>query len=289
VISVLANHLVDFYLSKPTGKELWDVLEANFGATDAGSELYVMEKFSDYKMVDDRLVVEQAHEIHTLEKELEGFKCELPDKFVVGIIISKLQPTWRDFATSLKHKRKLFSVTDLIGSLDVEEKARAKDTRGKEIVGASSANFVQKKNNFSNSHSKKKNNKPENVAKTKQTTTFKKKKKNDGNCYVCRQPVHFAAKCSDPTGAGKIANMVIGETVAGTSGYGNYLPTFLSVCSSPELWIDTRVNIHVCVDVFFFSFYQVGGTTSLLMGNESHERVLGVGTVDLKLTSGKTV
>jgi hypothetical protein len=226
VISVLANHLVDFYLSKPTGKELWDVLEANFGATDAGSELYVMEKFSDYKMVDDRLVVEQAHEIHTLEKELEGFKCELPDKFVVGIIISKLQPTWRDFATSLKHKRKLFSVTDLIGSLDVEEKARAKDTRGKEIVGASSANFVQKKNNFSNSHSKKKNNKPENVAKTKQTITFKKKKKNDGNCYVCGQPGHFAAKCSYRKGARKIVNMVIGETAAGTSGYGNYLPQF---------------------------------------------------------------
>jgi hypothetical protein len=50
----------------------------------------------------------------------------------------------------------LFSVTDLVGSLDVEEKARVKDTRGKEIVGASSANFVQKKNNFSNTHSKKK-------------------------------------------------------------------------------------------------------------------------------------
>jgi hypothetical protein len=78
VISVLADHLVDFYLFKAIGKELWDALEANFGATDAGSELYVMEKFSDYKMVDDRPIVEQAHEIHTLAKELKGFKCELP-------------------------------------------------------------------------------------------------------------------------------------------------------------------------------------------------------------------
>jgi hypothetical protein len=50
VISVLADHQVDFYLSKATGKELWDVLEANFATTDSGSELYVVEKFSDYKI-----------------------------------------------------------------------------------------------------------------------------------------------------------------------------------------------------------------------------------------------
>jgi hypothetical protein len=104
-----------------------------------------MEKFSDYKMVDDRPVVEQDHEIHILAKEIEGFKRELPDKFLVGSTISKLPPFWRDFATSLKHKRQLFNIAGLIGPLDVEDKARAKDTRGKEIVGASSKNFVQKK------------------------------------------------------------------------------------------------------------------------------------------------
>jgi hypothetical protein len=86
-------------------------------------------------MVDDRSVVEQAHEIQSLAKELEGFKCVLPDKFVAGGIITKLPPTWMDFATSLKHKRKEFSIAYLIGSLDVEEKARAKDTRGKGVRG----------------------------------------------------------------------------------------------------------------------------------------------------------
>jgi hypothetical protein len=79
---------------------------------------------------------------------------------------------------------------------------------------------VQKKNNFNNTHSKKKKNKPENIATTKQTTTFKKKKKkNDGNCSVCGQPGHFAAKCPDRKGARKTANMVIGETAAGTVGH----------------------------------------------------------------------
>jgi hypothetical protein len=166
VISVLAENLVDFYLTATSGKELWDALETKYGVSDAGSELYVMEQFCDYKMVDDRFLVEQAHEIQSLAKELEGFKCVLPNKFVAGGIIAKLPPTWTDFATSLKHKRKGFSIADLIGSLDVEEKTKTKDTRGKGVVWTSSANVVQK-NNSNKSHNNKKKNKQENPTKTK--------------------------------------------------------------------------------------------------------------------------
>ena len=92
--------------------------------SDAGSELYVMEQFLDYRMVEDRSVVEQAHEIHTLAKNLKNCSkespCVLPDKLVAGGIISKLPPFWRNFATSLKHKRQQFTIDGLTGTLDVE-------------------------------------------------------------------------------------------------------------------------------------------------------------------------
>ena len=87
----------------------------------------------------------------------------------------------------------------------------------------------------------------------------------------------------------KSANMVVSEAEGGTSGYGNSLPTILSVCHSPEWWMDTGANINVCADACLFSSYQAGGTGALLMGNGSHARVLGVGTVILKFTSGKMV
>jgi hypothetical protein len=53
--------------------------------------------------------------------------------------------------------------------------------------------------------------------------------------------------------------------------------------------MDTGANIYVCTNAFLFSSYLVGGTRALLMGNGSHAHVLGVGTVILKFTSGKTV
>jgi hypothetical protein len=60
-------------------------------------------------MVNDRPVVEHAHEMQALAKELKDCSketaCVLPNKFVARAIISKLPHYWRDFATTLKHKR----------------------------------------------------------------------------------------------------------------------------------------------------------------------------------------
>jgi len=65
----------------------------------------------------------------------------LPEKFVASGTITKLPPTWKDFATSLKHQKKEFGLAELMRTFDVEKNARAKDTYGKDV----GANMVQKK------------------------------------------------------------------------------------------------------------------------------------------------
>jgi hypothetical protein len=252
VINALANKYVDSYITCTSAKQLWGALDEKFGVSDVGSKLYIMEQLFDYKMVKNCPVVEQAHEIQALAKELEQFPCVLPDKLAGGII-AKLSPSWTDFATTLKHKRQEFSVAELIGTLDVEERARVKDTRGKGIE-TSSANMVQKKNCNASRNNKKKN-KQQNATKPKQIATFKKKNKEVG-CFVCGSTDHWASVCPDrkfkqekkPAQEKKTANMVISETGEGTLGYGNHLPTVLLVCHSPGGLI--LVLIFMCVLIF---------------------------------------
>jgi hypothetical protein len=90
-------------------------------------ELYIIEQYHNYQMVDGKSVVTQAHEIQCVVKELRLLQIVVPNEFVAGGIIAKLPPSWRDFATTLKHKRIHMSTLDLIASLDSKKKARAKD------------------------------------------------------------------------------------------------------------------------------------------------------------------
>jgi hypothetical protein len=85
-------------------------------------------------------------------------------------------------------------VAELIGSLDVEERARAKDTQSKGVK-TSSANMVQKKNSNA-SHNNKRKNKQHNATKPKQATSFKKKNKG-ACCFVCGSTGHWASACLD--------------------------------------------------------------------------------------------
>jgi hypothetical protein len=56
---------------------------------------------------------------------------------------------------------------------------------------------------------------------------------------------------------------VISETGRGTSRYGNSLPYVLSVCNSPEWWMDSGANIHVCADISLFASFQISSTGAL--------------------------
>jgi hypothetical protein len=58
VISALHSKYEDSYIPHTIGKDLWDALDAKFGVSDAGSELYIMEQLFNYKMVDNCSVVE---------------------------------------------------------------------------------------------------------------------------------------------------------------------------------------------------------------------------------------
>jgi hypothetical protein len=68
VISALADRLVDACMHITDAKELWDALIAKYDVTDAGSELYTMESFHNFRMVNSHSMAAQAHEIQILMK-----------------------------------------------------------------------------------------------------------------------------------------------------------------------------------------------------------------------------
>jgi hypothetical protein len=155
LLSLLSDQLCDIYMHHSSAHELWDALDRKYAESDVGHELYVNDQYHEYKMVDDRSIMEQAREMQLLVGELAHFDCILPDRFMVGGIITKLSPSWKYFSMSLKHKKETMTVESLIASLDVEEKARSKDMpRSVPQGGISNANVVEGKSGGGNKNNK---------------------------------------------------------------------------------------------------------------------------------------
>jgi hypothetical protein len=63
VVGVLTETLQDTYLRFKTAIEMWDTLNTEYEDSDVDTELYIIEQYHNYQMVDEKSVVTRAHEI----------------------------------------------------------------------------------------------------------------------------------------------------------------------------------------------------------------------------------
>jgi hypothetical protein len=146
---------------------------------------------------------------------------------VARCIIAKLPPSWRGFTTSLKHKRQKIYVKNLIASLDIEDKAWAKDNIGKGNKGHPSTNFVKRNSNGKN----KGKNKPFNA--NQQLPSRRRKIKQSCLASLVESLVTFP-KCPERADRkGKRRNVNLMATSNVDDGYDNF-PTVLLVFQSPS-------------------------------------------------------
>ena len=57
-------------------------------------------------MVDHKDIKLQINEYHKLSEKLRAEKIDMPEQFVVELLIEKLLDSWSDYKQQLKHKQK---------------------------------------------------------------------------------------------------------------------------------------------------------------------------------------
>ncbi|XP_015166671.1 uncharacterized protein [Solanum tuberosum] len=98
---------------------------------------FIVTKFLDYKMIDNKTVVTQVQELQVIIHDLLAEGLIENDVFQVAAIIEKLPPLWKDFKNYLKHKRTEMTIEDLMVRLRIEEDNKAAEKRSCEcnLVG----------------------------------------------------------------------------------------------------------------------------------------------------------
>ena len=96
-------------------------------------------------MIENRLIIDQFHELQRLHSNMQIHDIKMDEIFVVSSIIDKLPPSWRDVRLALKHKKQDMSLADLGQHLIVESSIRAQEGKKDPNQNIGSVNMVEGK------------------------------------------------------------------------------------------------------------------------------------------------
>ncbi|WOG92343.1 hypothetical protein DCAR_0311607 [Daucus carota subsp. sativus] len=104
LLHYMTSALYLIYSKSLKAKEIWDALKTKYGSDDYGTKKYACSRWLNFRMSDDKPVLQQVHEYEYLCADIiaEGIKiCEM---FQANCLLEKLPPSWQTYVNSMKHK-----------------------------------------------------------------------------------------------------------------------------------------------------------------------------------------
>ena len=89
--------------SQTSPKEIWKALETKYKIEKKGMDKFIIQKYFDFKMLDNVSVLDQMHELQILVYKLNDLSIKILELFQVGAIIAKLPPSWNNYRKKLLH------------------------------------------------------------------------------------------------------------------------------------------------------------------------------------------
>nr|GEV86712.1 copia-like retrotransposon [Tanacetum cinerariifolium] len=169
----LSDRLYGVYAPITDPQKLWSALEFKYKQHKEGTNRYLISKFFDFQLVDEKPILEQVHELQILVNKLNVLSIPIPEM--------------------LQHLR-------------IEEEARNRDKR---VTHGSTVHHVQ----VENSSKRGSRNGPTKFNLGVNRDKFKKTgpSKRTGKCHVCGNTGHYARKCKLRKSGNDDVNLVNGE------------------------------------------------------------------------------
>ena len=117
----MVNPLFDLFINFKSVKLIWTKLDAKYGSDDTGKKKYVVGKWLQFQITDEKPLTEQVHTYENLCVEVlaEGMKmCEI---LQANVLIKKIPPSWSDYRNHLKHKKKDLTLQESISHMRTKE------------------------------------------------------------------------------------------------------------------------------------------------------------------------
>ncbi|GJZ81531.1 retrovirus-related pol polyprotein from transposon TNT 1-94 [Tanacetum coccineum] len=249
-------------------------------------------------MKDNVSILDQVHEFLILVSKFKNFNIEIPEKLLVGAIITKLSFSWHNYRKKLMHTSEDFTLDQIQIHLRIEEETRIHENN---LNGALSS----KVNYVDSGKSNKENDK-----KRKGTWNSSKDNKKDRKplsevmCYKYGEKGHIKHYCKNPKKKNQNSNKKdeyanVVEQVDTTE-----ITTMVSemniemiqelhmasvtTTTTDDWWYDFSTTTHVYNNKDLFKTYkETEDGHEVMMGDNHTSKIISSGNVEIQFTSGK--
>ncbi|GKA27964.1 glucose-6-phosphate isomerase 1, chloroplastic [Tanacetum coccineum] len=277
ILSTLTDRLYDLYTPMTSAREIWNSLEEKYTAEKEGADKFITFKFFEFAMEDNVSILDQVHEFLILVSKFKNLNIEIPEKLLVGAIITKLPSSWHNYRKKLMHTSEDFTLDQIQKHLRIEEETRIRE---KNLNGASSSkvNYVDSgKNNKGNDKKRK------GTWNSSKDNKKDKKPLSEVVCYKCGEKGHIKRYCKNPKKKNQNSNKK--DESANVVEQELHMA---SVTTTDDWWYDSGATTHVCNNRDLFKTYkETKDGHEVMMGDNHTSKVICTGNVEIQFTSGK--
>ncbi|XP_058777305.1 uncharacterized protein LOC131651651 [Vicia villosa] len=91
ILNNLADDLYDYYSNHKTAKQVWEALQKKYDTEEAGAKKYAVSRYLNYKMMDEKSVEAQSHELQKIAHEIITETMRLNEQFQIVSLITRLR------------------------------------------------------------------------------------------------------------------------------------------------------------------------------------------------------
>jgi hypothetical protein len=81
ILNTLSDQLYDLFTTMTSPKEIWKAPETKYKTEKQGTDKFIIQKYFDFKMLDNVSVLDQVHELQVLIHKLNDLSIKIPELF----------------------------------------------------------------------------------------------------------------------------------------------------------------------------------------------------------------
>ncbi|KAH9750945.1 Integrase catalytic domain-containing protein [Citrus sinensis] len=252
---------------------LWAKLENLYMTKSLANRLYIKKKMFSLKMIEEASLNEHVDEFNIVCDELETIDEGLSDDSKALLLISSLPKSYKHFVDTLLYRRQTLSLEEVKSALGTKKlKDKQDNPESESSEGVMARGRPEKRE-----------------SRGKKQDRSKSKQKNL-KCFHCHKEGHFKRHCPERKNKNKETKERTGNTAIAIEEEGSFETAGVLIATSQKpqgQWVlDSGCTFHMCPNRSYFTTYQPCDGGMVLMGNNSMCKVVGIGTVSLRMFDG---